>query len=674
MQFVNEYPHAVERHDLVRIPMRDGVHLCARLWLPNSAHDAPAPAILEYIPYRLRDGTVLRDAMHHHYFAGHGYASLRVDLRGSGESEGVLRDEYLEQELADGEDILAWIAQQPWCDGSVGMIGISWGGFNGLQLAERRPEPLKAVVSVCSTDDRYADDVHYMGGCLLGDNLSWASTMFALNSLPPDPEVVGERWREMWRERLEGSGLWLATWLDHPHRDAYWRHGSICENFAGVEAPVLAVSGWADGYSNAVPRLVEQLPGVCKGLIGPWSHKYPHLGQPGPAIGFLQECRRWWDQWLKGEACGIERDPALRVWMQESMPPAARYDQRPGRWVAEPTWPSENVTSWRLPLAPGRLCMDEESPSEQAAQSVQSPLSCGLYAGKWCSYVAGPDLPLDQRREDGGSLVFDSPPLDETLEILGQPRVELALSADRPVAQVAVRLCDVAPDGRSTRVTYGLLNLTHRDSHADPSPLEPGQSYRVSVKLNDVAQAFPVGHRIRLSLSSSYWPLAWPAPEPVQLTIRNRDSALVLPLRSPRPEDTELKPFAAPECAPPPTSTPLEPAIHRWDIRHELESDTTMLEVTDDSGALLLDETGMTTRTRTQERYSSRQQDFDSIRGETHWECGRSRGEWSIHTVTHTVLTANAQNFQLQASLEAFEGERQVYYRTWHRTIPRKLV
>ncbi|WP_104204958.1 CocE/NonD family hydrolase [Billgrantia saliphila] len=674
MQIVSEYPHAVERHDLVWIPMRDGVHLCARLWLPSEAHGTPVPAILEYIPYRLRDGTVLRDAMHHHYFAGHGYASLRVDLRGSGESEGVLRDEYLEQELADGEDILAWMADQPWCDGNVGMIGISWGGFNGLQLAERRPKPLKAVVSVCSTDDRYADDVHYMGGCLLGDNLSWASTMFALNSLPPDPAVVGERWREMWRERLEGCGLWLSTWLEHPHRDAYWQHGSICENFAGVQAPVLAVSGWADGYSNAVPRLVEKLPGTCKGLIGPWSHKYPHLGQPGPAIGFLQECLRWWNHWLKGEACGVERDPALRVWMQDSMPPAARFEQRPGRWVAEPTWPSAHITPWRLPLAPGRLCLDDHSPSEQSALTVQSPLSCGLYAGKWCSYAAGPDLPLDQREEDGGSLVFDSPPLDETLEILGQPRVELALSADRPVAQVAVRLCDVAPDGRSTRITYGLFNLTHRDSHAAPSPLEPGQTYRVSVTMNDVAQAFPAGHRIRLSLSSSYWPLAWPAPEPVQLTIQVRNSALVLPVRPLRPEDAELRPFDEPQGAPPPISTPLEPATHRWDIRRELESDTATLEVIDDSGSLQLDETGMTTRTRAEERYSSRGQDFESIRGETHWECKRRRGDWQIRTVTRTVLTANARRFLLRASLEAFEGERQVYYRTWDCTIPRQLV
>ncbi|MGM0450181.1 MAG: CocE/NonD family hydrolase, partial [Pseudomonadota bacterium] len=400
MKVVNEFPYTVKVLDPVWIPMQDGIHLNARIWLPSGAENAPVPAVLEYIPYRLRDGSARRDAIHHHYFAGHGYASLRVDLRGSGDSEGVLRDEYLEQELADGEDILRWLAQQDWCDGNVGMIGISWGGFNGLQLAGRAPPELKAVVSVCSSDDRYADDVHYMGGCVLGDNLSWASTMFAYNSLPPDPSVTGERWRELWHQRLEESGLWLVNWLEHPHRDGFWKHGSLCEDFSGVQAPILAASGWADGYSNAVVRLVEKLPGRCKGLIGPWSHKYPHMGEPGPKIGFLQECVRWWDHWLKGLDRGVEQDPALRVWMQYSVEPSTAYEHRPGRWVAEPSWPSPNIQSRHWLLAPNRLAVGEHRRREETAMTVESPLSCGLYAGKWCSYGAGPDMAYDQREED----------------------------------------------------------------------------------------------------------------------------------------------------------------------------------------------------------------------------------------------------------------------------------
>jgi hypothetical protein len=281
MHTVRDFPHAVEEHENVWIEMADGARLAARIWLPEGAESAPVPAILEYIPYRKRDMTAVRDSLMHPYIAGHGYACVRVDLRGSGESDGVLTDEYLPQELDDGVAVIDWLARQPWCDGKVGMIGISWGGFNGLQIAGLRPPALQAVITACSTDDRYADDIHHMGGCLLGDNLSWASVMFAYNSLPPDPALVGERWRAMWLERLGGSGLWLDTWLGHQRRDGYWRHGSICEDFGAVQCPVYAVSGWADGYSNAVFRLLAGLDVPRKGLIGPWAHRYPHIGEPG---------------------------------------------------------------------------------------------------------------------------------------------------------------------------------------------------------------------------------------------------------------------------------------------------------------------------------------------------------------------------------------------------------
>ncbi|MEQ6917152.1 CocE/NonD family hydrolase [Halomonas aquatica] len=674
MHVVTEFPHPVECRDPVWIPMADGVRLCARLWLPEGAEERPVPAILEYIPYRLRDGSARRDAQHHHYFAGHGYASIRVDLRGSGDSGGVLEDEYLEQELLDGEAILRWLAAQPWCDGRVGMIGISWGGFNGLQLAARRPPELKAVVSVCSTDDRYADDVHYMGGCLLGDNLSWASTMFAYNSLPPDPTVVGDDWRAMWHQRLEGSGLWLATWLEHQHRDDYWRHGSICEDFSRVQVPILAVSGWSDGYSNAVKRLVAGLPDLCKGLIGPWSHKYPHLGEPGPAIGFLQECVRWWDQWLKGRDTGVKEEPALKVWMQDSVPPTTSYGCRPGRWVAEPCWPSPNVVQAKLPLSPDRLHLDGRPVEEETELTVQSPLTCGLFAGKWCSYSSGPDLAHDQRQEDGGALTFDSPALTAPLEVMGAVVVELELSSDSPVAMVCARLSDVAPDDKATRVTYGLLNLTHRESHASPSPLEPGGRYRVRLQLNDVAQVFPRGHRLRLSLSSSYWPLAWAPPTPVRLTIIDRGSALHLPVRPPREEDSRLAPFAEAEAAPTIPSTSLAPGHHNWYVHRDLAEDLSTLEVIKDNGRIRLEDSGIEVATRTVETYRSRNDDFDSLEGTTRWERSLTRGDWAVRAVTFTRLTSDAETFRLHATLDAYEGETRVYCRSWDLCLPRRLV
>ena len=677
MRVVGDLPRVVEETEHCFVPLSDGARLGARLWLPEGAADAPVPAILEYIPYRKADRTARRDAVNHRYFAGHGYACVRVDLRGSGDSDGVLTDEYLERELADGEDVLAWIRSRPWCDGRVGMIGISWGGFNGLQLAARRPEGLDAVVTVCSTDDRYADDVHYMGGCLLGDNLSWASYMFAINTLPPDPRHRPEDWRERWHERLAGSGLWLEHWLRHQRRDDYWRHGSICEDYDAVEAPVLAVSGWADGYSNAVFRLVRNLRCPVKGIVGPWSHSYPHMGTPGPAIGFLEECLRWWDHWLKGRNRGVEADPAIRAWMQDSAPPRTRAGERPGRWVGEPCWPpaEERTSAWRLTRA--GLEPETDASGEPAAappMRLASPLSTGLYAGKWCSYAAGPDLPHDQRAEDGGALVFETAPLEAPREILGAPEVELELIPDRPVAMVAVRLSDVDPRGRATRVTYGVLNLTHRDSHAEPKPLEPGEPVRVCLAMNEVAQHFPAGHRLRLSISSSYFPLAWPPPEAVQLEVNPARSRLRLPER-PVPAGEERVPVAPePAGAAPVPVTTLQPAHHEWVVRHDLGEDRAQLLVTKDEGRVRFEETGLEIVEHAVEDYAVVGEDPSSVRCEVITEIGLARDDWRVHSRTRTVLTADATHFHVHAEQDAWEGEVRVDSRNWRRSIPRDLV
>src|ERR1700682_4918728 len=188
---VTEFPREVREIEHVLIPLRDGTRLAARIWLPEDAERDPVPAILEYLPYRKRDGTYDRDALTHPYFAGHGYAGVRVDIRGSGESDGLLSDEYSLREQDDALEVIEWLAAQPWCSGAVGMMGISWGGFNALQVAARRPPALKAIITVYSTDDRYADDIHYKGGCLLNDNLWWGSIMLAYQGRPPDPLLYG---------------------------------------------------------------------------------------------------------------------------------------------------------------------------------------------------------------------------------------------------------------------------------------------------------------------------------------------------------------------------------------------------------------------------------------------------------------------------------------------------
>ena len=670
---VTEFPRPVRELFHTWIPLSDGTRLAARIWLPEDAEEHPVPGVLEYIPYRKNDLTAGRDVPHHTYVAGHGYACVRVDLRGSGESEGVLRDEYLRQELEDGVEVIRWISEQPWCSGQVGMIGISWGGFNGLQIAALRPPQLGAVITLCSTDDRYSDDVHHMGGCLLGDNLSWASTMLSHNSCPPDPQVVGDAWRKMWLERLEGSGLWLAEWLRHQRRDDYWRHGSVCEDYEAIQCPVMAVSGWADGYSNSVFRLMENLHVPRRGLIGPWRHLYPHLGRPGPAIGFLQEEVRWWDQWLKGRDTGVTDEPDLTVWMQDSVPPTTDYETRPGRWIGEEVWPAPHIEEVEFGLARGRLLVDSVSDGGEQS-SVSSPLSCGLFAGKWCSYGAPPDLPHDQREDDGGALVYETEPLDGDIEMLGAPVVELEVEVDRPVAMVAVRLSDVLADDRATRVTYGLLNLTHRNGHEHPELLRPGERYRVSVRMNDIAQNVPAGHRLRLSVSTVYWPLAWPAPEPVRLTIHPESSRLVLPIRPIRPDHEHEVAFGPPEIGPPLEKTVLRMPEQSWNVVRDLVRDESRLEVVNDVGVYRIDAIDLEIETRATETYSFRDDDYESLRGETWWMRRFKRGEWEVRTVAHTVLMSNAHEFEIRAQLDAYEGDARIHSMSWNEHIDRDHI
>ncbi len=654
------------------IPMSDGINLAAKIWLPENVDDNPVPGILEYIPYRKRDMKAVNDHELHGYFARNGYAGIRVDLRGSGDSEGILRDEYLQQELNDGVEVIRWIAAQSWCDGNVGMIGISWGGFNGIQIAAMQPPELKAVISVASSDDRYVDDVHFMGGCLLSDNLSWASVMFANNSVPPDPEIVGDKWKSMWMERLEGSGLWLRNWLEHQRRDDYWKHGSVCEDYEAVKCPVMVVSGWADGYSNTVFRLLENLKVPRKGIVGAYGHKYPHMGGPGPAIDFLKKAVRWWDQWLKGIDNGVKEEPMLRTWVLDSVSPLSA--KRPGRWVDEQEWPSQKIEEETFSLDAFRIGHQQQPPKEEKTMDIQSPLSVGLFAGKWCSYSESTDLPKDQREEDGGALVFNSPVLKEDYEILGNPTLKLTLSADQRVAMVAVRVSDVATDGRATRVTYGLLNLTHRESNEQPQELEPDKTYEVTVPMNYIAQRFPAGHMIRISISSSYWPLAWPSPQPAKLTIYPSESSLVLPKRNVMGKDTSEKALEKPGPLDELKTTLLVPAAREWTVKHNLATNKVTLKIKNNDPRYILEPINLEMRKDATERYTYSSNEYDTVRGEVKGVRELSRGDWKVKTITRTVLTSNRTDFFIRATLDAYEGDIRVYSQSYDERIPRDLV
>ncbi len=654
------------------IPMSDGTKLAAKIWLPKDAEKNPVPGILEYIPYRKRDLKAYNDHQMHGYFARKGYAGIRVDLRGSGDSEGILRDEYLQQELNDGVEVIQWIASQPWCDGNVGMIGISWGGFNGLQIAALQPPELKAVITVASTDDRYADDVHYMGGCLLSDNLSWASVMFAHTSCPPDPELVGEKWRDMWMERLEGSGLWLKKWLEHQRRDDYWKHGSVCEDYDAIKCPVMAVSGWADGYSNTVFRLLENLKVPRKGIVGAYGHKYPHMGGPGPAIDFLKKSVRWWDQWLKGIDNGVKDEPMLRTFVLDSVSPLS--SDRPGRWIDEKNWPSPKIEEREYKLNSLKVGSYVNPSKEPGSLKIKSPLNVGLFGGKWCSYSESTDLPSDQREEDGGALVFDSPVLEEDYEILGMPYLKLKLKSDKRVAQVAARISDIGPDGRATRVTFGLLNLTHRESNEEPQELEPGKTYEVTVPMNYIAQRFPAGNQIRVSISTSYWPLAWPAPESATLTLYPDESSLVLPKRNIAKRDTSQKALEKPGPLDELETTLLVPPHREWIVERNLATNEVTQKIVNNDPQYHLKHIDLEIRKDATERYSYCNNKYETVRGQVKGVREFRREGWKIKTITRTILTSTTTHFVIRATLDAYEGDVRVFSRSFDESIPRDMV
>ena len=664
-----EFPHVVEVVENFFIPLPDGTRLAAKLWRPQGS--GRYPAILEYLPYRKHDGTRTRDQGLHMYLAGHGYACLRVDIRGSGESEGVIDDEYSEIEQLDGVDLIGWIAAQGWCDGQVAMIGISWGGFNGLQIAARQPPALVTVIAVGFTDDRYATDVHYIGGCLSKDNMDWSGTMVAGMDLPPDVALHGPAWRDLWLQRIAANRPWGLTWMAHQRRDDYWRQGSVCEGFALIRVPVYAVSGWADNYSEAVPRLLAGMTAPCRGLIGPWAHSFPHDVTVEPAIGWLQEVLRWCDHWMKSLQTGIMDEPALRVWMQESVPPRTCYTERPGRWVGEAVWPSPRIKDWHLHPVAGALW---ETPAVGEA-SIGSPMWVGAAAGEIGRYGADADWPTDQREDDAGSLVWVTEPLADRVEILGAPRLRLRVASDTPLALVAVRLNDVAPDGASTRVTVGLMNLTHHLGHDQPQALLPGQPVEVVVELDDIAHAFPAGHRIALSLSSSYWPIAWPSPQAATLTLDLGATVLTLPVRPPRAEDSDLRPFDPPESAPQTDSIshPIAPG-HPRRVTRDLLSGKITVDFPRWTYDHELTDIGIRQASEGHARYEITEGDPLSAEMSSRYVVVQTRADGVFTHDSTSRMTCDFTHFHVQAEVVITENGHEIHRRTWNEAIARDHI
>jgi uncharacterized protein len=648
------------------ITLKDGARLAARIWMPDNAEADPVPAVFEFLPYRKRDGTSPRDESTYPVFAAAGIAGVRVDIRGSGESDGVIDGEYTPLELANACELIAWIAEQPWCNGSVGMMGISWGGFNSLQVAALRPPALKAVISIASTVDRYNDDIHYKNGCHLSAQLSWAATMLAYQSRSPDPELTGNRWKEMWLERLDAEPFFLEEWLEHQRRDDFWKHGSICENFDDVQIPTLVIAGWADGYRNTPLKAVEGLGDKAKAIIGPWVHKYPHFAWPKPRADFLGEAIRWWSRWLKGEENGAEDLPQVRAYIMDAVKPAARRDFDPGFWIAKSHWNTPVMDVLRLDAG---LSLASD-PASQAGGRVllRSPLATGTASGEYFTLKPDAEMAVDQRSDDAGSLVFETEALAEARDYLGMPVVRLKLKSDAELANLCARLVDVHPDGTALRVSFGVLNLAHRASNEFPEPLTPGEETEIELTLDACGYRFEPGHRIRLSLSTAYWPMILPPPTDATLDIDLGAIELMLPVLG----EAEQIAMKEPENPSPlPTYIEHAPSETLRSVMRDLSHARTEYRIHEDTGLHEHPDTGLSTRQLREEVWAIADNDPTSMTGTSVWTCDMARPGWFVRTISTARIACSAENWIISAEVVAIEGEDEFFRKTYEKTIAR---
>jgi putative CocE/NonD family hydrolase len=522
------------------IPMPDGVRLAADLWMPASGRPGERfPVLLEYLPYRKHEGRGERYGLYS-WFVRRGYVVARVDIRGTGGSEGRLIEyEYSDREQEDGEAVIAWLAAQPWSSGKVGMFGISWGGFNAIHMAMRNPPALRAIIAVDATDDLYQDDVHFMDGGLHVD--SWEMSMDLANAMPGAPDYVID---EAYFAQRFDTRPWMFTYKRQQRDGPFWDRTALKTRYGSIRIPVFVIGGWYDGYRDSVPRMLQHLRAPVKAIVGAWHHTWPHEPYPRPGIEWRHEAVRWFDHWLKGRNTGIMDEPRFAVYVRRWHPPGPRLEQAPGEWRWEEGWPIARIRDQVLRLRPNHTLERVESDTADSSAGehhLRYLPATGIEGGGPVMWWG--DVAPDQRPADAFSLVYDSAPLAADVEILGLPRAILKVSADAPLAHWFARLSDVAPDGTVTLVTGAGFNAAHRESARDPKPIEPGRPFTLDIEMHFTSWVFPEGHRIRLAVSNALWPMIWPTPYPMTTTLHlggpegtRLELPVVPPSERPRPE------------------------------------------------------------------------------------------------------------------------------------------
>jgi uncharacterized protein len=691
----------------VQYPGKPALQLRGHFWYNAPARHAGRrlPAIVELNPYRRRDGMLYVDSMMYPWFAFKEYCCFRIDLQGSGDSDGLMNDEYSDEELSYCVQVIEQIARLPFCDGNVAMMGKSWSAINSLMVAARDdvPAALKTILFCCGTDDRFNDDVHYKGGTMMYDNAGWAASMWGWMPMPPDPLIVGDRWKAMWRERIESLDFWFERWAAHQTRDTYWRDTSVRDRMSNVRIPVYVVSGWQDGYKNPAARIVTALGerGVpVEGVLGPWGHKYPFDGFPGPHIEWLDYIvTHWWDRWLKGRALdpATER-PQLMVWMGESRGPHRTPDYRErGRWVAEDWRWQQRIRPLELVLQPDRRLAVRATAAQTGERWFHA--SSGVLLGtdvletsSW-GECENPDLPGDQRTNDRRSLSFDTPPLAGDLACFGRPLVRLVMRSTRAIASIAVRLCEIEPlTGRSHMVTWNLWSLAYRNGDLEPPSGVPVDApFSLEFPLDILGHVFRRGWRIRLAISPSFDPAMWANPKPYDIAVLagGNASALVLPLRDVRATDAAVaQRFAMSQTsyADPSTYAPILRTI-----RDESNVRTAYIEGSEghrkllvrkvlDSGSfvyggvldeLLVDEIA-------EEGFTLTAGDPLSSVATTRYDSRLRRRDWNVRALAATRVWSDAggsrPEFRYRATVETYVDDRAFVRREVEGRIPRRWV